>query len=61
MMLKKDIYNEIISQVSDKIANKIIDEEECLPQRATMIDKDIKNLVQEVGLEATKKSLGKYT
>jgi len=57
MMLKKDIYHDIISQVSDKIAKKIMDEEECLPQRATTIDKDIKDLVQEVGLKTTQKVL----
>ena len=55
--MNKDIYQEIISEVSDKIASKIIGEENDLARRATMIDKDVKDIVQEVGLQTTKKIL----
>jgi len=56
-MEKKEIYQEIITEVSDKIAKKIIDEEKYLVQRATLIDKDIKDIVQEIGLQTTQKVL----
>ncbi len=56
-MIKKEIYLEIISEVSDKIAEKIIDKENSLVQRATVIDKDIKDIVQEIGLLTTQKVL----
>jgi len=56
-MVKNEIYLEIIAEVSDKIANKIIDEEKFLAQRATMIDKDIKDIVQEIGLLTTQRVL----
>jgi len=56
-MIQKEIYQQIITEVSDKIAQKIIDEETYLVQRATMIDKDIKDIVQEIGLETTQKVL----
>ena len=55
--MNKDIYQEIISEASDKIARKIIGEENDLARRATMIDKDVKDIVQEVGLQTTKKIL----
>ena len=43
-MVEKGIYQEIIAEVSDKISKKIIDEESFLVQRATVIDKDIKDI-----------------
>jgi len=55
--MKKDIYHDIINEVSNKIAKKIITEEKNLAQRATVIDKDIKDIVQEIGLETTQKVL----
>jgi len=55
--MNKDIYKEIISEVSDKISQKIIDEEKNLAQRATIIDKDIQEIVQDVGLQTTQKVL----
>ena len=55
--MNKDIYQEIISEVSDKIARTIIGEEKNLVRRATMIDKDVKDIVQEVGLQTTQKIL----
>ncbi len=56
-MVEKGIYQEIIAEVSDKISKKIIDEESFLVQRATVIDKDIKDIVQEIGLLTTLKVL----
>jgi len=55
--MNKDIYKEIISEVSDKISQKIIGEEKNLAQRATLIDKDIQEIVQDVGLQTTQKVL----
>jgi len=55
--MNKDIYQEMISEVSEKIARKIIDEENNLIRRATVIDKDVKDTVQEVGLQTTRKVL----
>ena len=51
-----DIYQKIISEVSDRMARKIIGEEKDLVRRATMIDKDVKDIVQEVGLQTTQKT-----
>ncbi len=56
-MEKNEIYKEIIAEASDKIAKKMIDEEKYLAQRATVIDKDIKDIVQEIGLLSTQKVL----
>ena len=53
--MKKDVYEEIIDAVSKKLAEKILCEEEDLPARATLIDKDIGDIVQEIGLQTTKK------
>jgi hypothetical protein len=53
--MNKDIYQKIISEVSDKLAGKIIDEENNLVRRATTIDKDVKDIVQEIGLQTTQK------
>jgi hypothetical protein len=56
-MEKNEIYEEIISEVSDKLSEKIIGTEINLAKRATFIDKDIKEIVQEVGLLTTQKVL----
>jgi hypothetical protein len=56
-MLKKGKYQDIITQVSEQIAKKIIAEEKYLAQRATVIDKDIQDIVQEVGRQTTQKVL----
>ena len=55
--MNKDIYREIINEVSNKISGKIIAEEKNPAQRAILIDKDISELIQEVGLKTTKKVL----
>ena len=55
--MKKDVYEEIIEAVSKKLAEKVLSEEEDLPARATLIDKDIGEIVQDIGLQTTKKVL----
>ena len=55
--MEKDCYKEIIAEVSKKLAEKIESEEKDLVRRATLIDQDIAGIVQEIGLETTKKVL----
>jgi len=52
--MNKNVYQEIIDEVSRKISDKIISEERNLARRAILIDKDISEIVQEIGLETTK-------
>jgi hypothetical protein len=53
--MEKNCYQEIIDEVSKKLAQKIISDEKNLARRATLIDKDIAGIVQEIGLQTTKK------
>ena len=53
--MEKKCYQEIIDEVSKKLAQKIISEEKDLARRATLIDKDIAGIVQDIGLQTTKK------
>lgn len=55
--MEKECYSVIIEEVSKKLADKVCSEEEELAARATMIDKDVQSLVQEIGLKATKNIL----
>lgn len=55
--MEKDCYEEIIEEVSKKLAEKICSEEEGLAARATMIDQDVQSLVQEIGRKATRNIL----
>ena len=55
--MEKDCYQEIIAEVSKKLSKKIISEEKDLAKRATLIDKDIAEIVQDIGLQTTKKVL----
>lgn len=55
--MEKSCYQEIISEVSKKLAKKINSEETNLAQRATLIDGDIAEIVKDIGLETTKKVL----
>ena len=41
--MEKDCYEEIIEEVSKKLAEKICSEEEGLAARATMIDQDVQS------------------
>ena len=52
--MNKNVYQEIIDEVSRKISDKIIAEEKNLVQRAILIDKDISEIIQEIGLKTTK-------
>lgn len=53
--MEKKCYQEIIDKVSRKLSRKIISEEKDLARRATLIDKDIADIVQNIGLQTTKK------
>ena len=53
--MERKCYQEIIDEVSKKLAQKIISEEKDLARRATLIDKDIADIVQDIGLQTTKK------
>lgn len=55
--MEKDCYQEIIAEVSKKLAQKITTEEKDLAPRATLIDKDIAEIVQDIGLQTTKRVL----
>ena len=55
--MEKDCYREIIEEVSKKLSKKIISEEKDLVQRATLIDQDIAEIVQDIGLKTTEKVL----
>ena len=55
--MEKDCYQEIIDEVSKKLSQKITAEEKDLAPRATLIDKDIAEIVQDIGLQTTKRVL----
>jgi hypothetical protein len=48
-------YEELISKVSQEIAEKFLSLEENLPQRALFVDADISALTRHIGLETTKR------
>jgi hypothetical protein len=55
--MEKDCYQEIIAEVSKKLAEKFSSTEENLTARATTIDSDILEIVKDIGLQTTKKVL----
>lgn len=55
--MEKGCYQEIITEVSNRLAEKIISKEKDLAQRAIFIDRDVAEIVQEIGLQTTKKVL----
>jgi hypothetical protein len=57
--MEKDCYQEIIDEVSKKLADKITSEEKDLAHRATLIDRDIADIVQDIGLKTCKQVLEK--
>ncbi len=57
--MEKDCYQEIIDEVSKKLADKITSKEKNLASRATLIDMDIADIVQEIGLKTCKQVLEK--
>ena len=55
--MEKDCYQEIIDEVSKKLAEKMISEEKNLVERSTLIDGDIADIVQLIGLKTTQRVL----
>ncbi len=55
--MEKDCYKEIIEEVSKKLSKKFISEEKNLVHRALLIDQDIAEIVQDIGLKTTEKVL----
>jgi len=55
--MEKDCYKEIIEEVSKKLADRFCLEEKGLAARATMIDRDVQGLVQEISLKTTQNIL----
>ena len=55
--MEKDCYQEIIAEVSKKLAEKFSSTEKNLAARATTIDSDIFDIVREIGLQTTQKVL----
>jgi hypothetical protein len=55
--MEKDCYQEIIAEVSKKLAEKFSSTEKNLAVRATTIDSDILEIVKDIGLQTTKKVL----
>ena len=55
--MEKDCYQEIIAEVSKKLAQKFSSEEKDLALRATLIDQDVAEIVQDIGLQTTKRVL----
>ena len=55
--MEKDCYQEIIAEVSKKLAEKFTTEEKGLAQRARLIDGDIAEIVKEIGRQTTTKVL----
>lgn len=55
--MEKSCYDEIIKEVSKKLADKVMGTEQELIKRAPMIDGDIRDIVQEIGRQTYKKVL----
>ena len=57
--MEKDCYQKIIDEVSKKLADEILSEEKDLAHRAPLIDRDIADIVQDIGLKTCKQVLEK--
>jgi len=55
--MEKDCYQEIIAEVSKKLAEKFISAEKNLAARSTLIDSDILEIVRDIGLQTTRNVL----
>lgn len=55
--MEKSCYDEIIEEVSKKLADKVMGTEQELIKRAPMIDADIRDIVQEIGRQTYKRVL----
>jgi len=52
--MKKDAYEDLITEISKKLSEKILQEEGDLTGRIKTIDSDIAVIVREVGLRTSK-------
>jgi hypothetical protein len=52
--MKKDAYEELVKEISNKLSEKILQEEGDLTGRMKTIDADIADIVREVGLRTSK-------
>jgi len=52
--MEKDAYQKIIDEVSKKLAGEILSKEKNLAQRAMTIDRDIADIIKDVGLKTCK-------
>ena len=52
--METEFYKDIIEEVSRKLAEKMGSEETDLVSRSTLIDQDIQEVIQEIGLQTTK-------
>ena len=52
--METEFYKDIIEEVSRKLAEKMGAEETDLVSRSTLIDQDIQEVIQEIGLQTTK-------
>jgi predicted DsbA family dithiol-disulfide isomerase len=55
--MEKSCYQELITEISNKLTSKILSEEKDIAQRAVLIDQAIAELLREVGLETVQKVL----
>ena len=52
--MKKDVYEDLVKEISKKLSEKILQEEGDLTGRIKTIDADIAVVVREVGLRTSK-------
>ena len=52
--MKKDVYEDLVKEISKKLSEKILQEEGDLTRRIKTIDADIAEIVREVGLRTSK-------
>jgi len=57
--MKKDAYEELIAEISNQLAEKILMEEGDLTRRVKTIDGEIAVLLRDVGLRTSKQVLQK--
>lgn len=57
--MKKDDYEDLIEEMSEQLAQKILETEDGLENRALQIDGDIARKLQSVGQKTSKKVLEK--
>ena len=57
--MKKDDYEDLIEEMSEQLAQKILEKEDGLENRALQIDGDIARKLQSVGQKTSKKVLEK--